>query len=276
MPPVVADGPGAGHLPGLLVRQQELQLLGPKPTAGGDIVGGGGLPIEGLARMPEIVGLDPLREGGVDRGNRGRFELLQDEVPLDELEEPLDLPLGPRPAGVHEMDPEPAPVVLVVRLAEGAGGLELAPPIREEPLGQPPAGEGRGHDREEVDPELPEEDAARQDEAAVVVQGEDQVEIPEQREADLPPEVDLPQLVRRGRHEALNRLHRRLAESAQPMADRDQPDRLPRDRQPEKIPELPGGAMRPGSLGIDDCSLLGRGEPGAPAPRRSRNPSGPP
>ncbi len=29
---IVADGPGAGHLPGLLVHQQELQLLGPEPA----------------------------------------------------------------------------------------------------------------------------------------------------------------------------------------------------------------------------------------------------
>ncbi len=192
--------------------------------------------------------------------------MLQDEVVLEEPEEALDLPLRPGPAGVHEVDPEPPGVVLVVRLADRARGFELAPPIREERLGQPPAGEGRVHHGEEVDPELPGEEAPCEDEPAVVVQGEDQVEVPEQREAHLPPEVDLPEVVGRGRHEALGRLHRRLAESAQPMADPDQPDGLAGDGEPQEIPELPGGAVRPRPLGLDAGRFLGRREPTGRAP----------
>ncbi len=44
MAAIVADGPRAGDLAGLLVHEQELQLLGPEPAGGGDIVGGGGSP----------------------------------------------------------------------------------------------------------------------------------------------------------------------------------------------------------------------------------------
>ncbi len=113
---------------------------------------------------------------------------------------------------VHEFDPEPARGVLGVRLADGGGGLELALPIRGEPLGQPPAGERGMHHGEEVDPELPREEPARQDEAAGVVESQDEVEVPEQREADRPQDVDLPERVGGRGDEALDRLDRREAE----------------------------------------------------------------
>jgi hypothetical protein len=51
VPPGVADGPGPGHFPRLLVDEQQLQLLGPEPAGRGDVVGGRGLPVEGLARL---------------------------------------------------------------------------------------------------------------------------------------------------------------------------------------------------------------------------------
>lgn len=168
----------------------------------------------------------------------------------------------------HQLDAQAPAVILVVRLADGTGGLELALPIRKERLGEAPAAEGVVQHREEVDPELPQEEAARQDEAAVVVQGQDEVEVPEQREAHLPHDVDLPQRVGRGRHEALDGLDRGQAQPGQPVPNQDQPDGLDGDGEPEEIPELPGGAMWPRPLGLDDGRCLGRREParGAPAP----------
>ncbi len=64
--------------------------------------------------------------------------MLPNEVPLDELEQPFDLPLRSGPARVHGLDPKPPGGVLGVGLADRMGGLELALPIREEGLGQPP------------------------------------------------------------------------------------------------------------------------------------------
>ncbi len=58
------------------------------------------------------------------------------------------------------------------------------------------------------------------------------------------------------------------------MPQQDLPDGLAGDGEPEEIPELPGGAMRPGLLARDDRGRLGGGEAGAgaappvPEPRR--------
>jgi hypothetical protein len=51
VPPGVADGPGPGDLPRLLMHEEQFQLLGPESGGGGDVVGGRGLPVEGLARL---------------------------------------------------------------------------------------------------------------------------------------------------------------------------------------------------------------------------------
>jgi hypothetical protein len=50
------------------------------------------------------------------------------------------------------------------------------------------------------------------------------------------------------------------------VADQHEPDGLDGDGQAEEVPQLPGGAVRPGTLGGDDRRFLGRGEPGPRAP----------
>ena len=111
--------------------------------------------------------------------------MLPDDVALDEREAALDLALGLGAPAVECPDAQPGQGVLEVGLPAAVGTLELRPPIAQERAGEAVLHEGPVAAGEDVDLVLAAVPASRQQEAAVVLEEEDQVEPPEMGAGDL-------------------------------------------------------------------------------------------
>lgn len=189
---VAADVAGACEFARLLMDEEEFEILRTRLAEGPNVVICRGVPREPLVPVLPGVPLHPGGPGGVERVQGGLVAILDDEVPLDEAARIRDLPRGPGPAGVVELDPEATGEVLVLGLPVERVGFELAPPIREQGPGEPPLPERRMEHHADMDLVLVEEPAPGQEEAAAVTLHQDQEEIPEQGEVHLPLDVELP------------------------------------------------------------------------------------
>ena len=242
---VVANVAGTHDLPGLLVNQQQIEILRCRLAEGTHVVVGGGVPGEALVPVLSVVPRHPGGPSGIQGREAGLVEVLQDKVPLGEAERVLALPLGASPPSVVELDAEAPGEVLVLGLAVELLRLELAPAIGEEAPRQPPLPEGRVEHHEDVDLVLVEEPAPRQEEAAVIILHQNEQQVPEEREGDLALDIDLPEVIRCGGLEPPDRLDRGLAHPLQMVLHEDLAHRLGVNRQAQEIPDEAGTSVRP-------------------------------
>jgi len=128
---VIADRRSLEDPAGLLVYQDELQLVSRQAPQGFGIKVGRTLFIDPFMFMREVVVIEPFPEGFIDISDGRQMQILQDEVPLDEPEQALDLSFGLGFPTVNGIDPELAGVPLVIGLTLSSGGLEVALAIRE-------------------------------------------------------------------------------------------------------------------------------------------------
>lgn len=90
-----ADMASVHDLPGLLVDQQQFQILGGRLAEGAHGVIGRTVSVEPLVPMLPVVPLHPRGPGRIERVQLAVVEVLQHEVALDEAELILDPPLRP-------------------------------------------------------------------------------------------------------------------------------------------------------------------------------------
>lgn len=97
------------------------------------------------------------------------MEVLQHEIPLDELKLPFHFALGSGLLSIDPLDAQAPEEILILCLSMESRGPKLAPPIGEDGLGQSPMGKGLMKHHEDIDLVLVEEPAARQEKTTMVI-----------------------------------------------------------------------------------------------------------
>jgi hypothetical protein len=108
----------------------------------------------------------------------------------------------------------------------------------------------------------------------MVIDGADQIQVPEKRIVGPPHDVDLPEIIRFSGFETLDGLDRWKGDSVEVMTSQSSPHRFPMDRKPEVLLNESGRPMLALQLALDDLVLRLRRDPSSPSSPLILKPSG--